>query len=145
MKLIVSVLLLMFTSCFLKTTNKMAICIENNSDVDSVVNIKTLVNGKFYKLVPVKRNFTIVHFERFFIEFPAKTNNVELTFVVDRSKDTAKCIIHKDSLTAKSCIHVNFNETVFRKGNQIYDQILQKDSLIQKAFYCEIVNGQILP
>ena len=56
MKTILYLTLLIFTSCLTKKANRVGVYLENNSEADSVINIKTLINGKFYKGVPVKRN-----------------------------------------------------------------------------------------
>lgn len=65
----------------MKSTSKVVVYMENNSDVDSVINIRTLVNGRLYKVVPVKKNMTVVNFVPLIVEFPDKTDSIRLTFI----------------------------------------------------------------
>lgn len=37
-------------------------------------------------------------------------------------------------------MHVNLNEIVFKKGDQVPGKILDKDSIMEREFYCELLN-----
>ena len=140
MKKLTYLILFTLAGCFTKRTNSVVVYMENNSDMDSVINIKTLLNGKFYKVVPVKWNATVIKFVPLIVEFPDKMDSITLTFLNINRGDSTSCVVHRKILNPKTWVHVNFNEVIFKKGSKYYDEILSKDSLVNYEFYSEIIS-----
>lgn len=140
MKRLLYPLMLIALCCCNKKGNDIVVLFENNSDVDSIINIETYIDDDFYKSVQVKRDTTRVRYEELLIKPPTEKKNVKLLFVIGKSKDTASCIVYKPVLNKKSYVHVNFNELLFKKGFNYLGQMLQKDSIVRKNFYCEIID-----
>jgi hypothetical protein len=139
MKKIPYLILFTVAGCLSKRTNKVPVYLENNSDADSVFNIKTLINYKFYKVVPVKRNPIADRYENLVVELPVKMDSIILTFIISETGDSTSCVLHRELMNAKSWVHVNFNETIFKKGSSYLGQVLRKDTLISHEFYSEII------
>lgn len=135
----VYLILLIFSGCLTKRINNITVYFENNSDVDSVINIKTFINDRFYKVVSVKRNITVVRYEKLIIDIPVKTDNVILTFVITNTGDSTNCVLNSEMLRTESSVHVNFNETIFKKGFNYLGQILRRDTIVRHEFYSEII------
>lgn len=133
-------ILLIFSGCLTRRINNIAVYLENNSDVDSVITIKTFINDRFHKVVSVKRNTTVVGFEKLMLEIPVETDNVILTFVINKSGDSTSCVLNSERLKAESSVHVNFNETVFKKGFNYLGHILKRDTIIRHEFYSEVIS-----
>jgi hypothetical protein len=139
MKKITYLVLFILAGCFTKRS-EVVVYMENNSDLDSVINIKTLINGKFYKVVPVKRNTIAVKLVPLIVKFPDKMDTVKLTFINSNRGDSSSCVVRREILSPKTWVHVNFNQVVFRKGRRFYDRILERDTLMGREFYSEIIN-----
>jgi hypothetical protein len=140
MKKLFYLILLAVTGCITKSTNEVPVYLENNSEADSVINIKTLINGKFYKGVPVKRNPIADKYEKLMVEWPDTMDSTVLTFIISETGDSTRCILYRDSLHSKTWVHVNFNEAIFKKGSKLYDVILSRDSVVKHEFYSEVIN-----
>ncbi|OQP47723.1 hypothetical protein [Niastella populi] len=133
-------ILLAVAGCITKSTNKVPVYLENNSETDSIINIKTLINGKFYKDVPVKRNPIADRYEKLMVEWPDTMDSTVLTFIIKETGDSTRCVLHRDSLNPKTWVHVNFSEAIFKKGSKLYDVILSSDSVVKHEFYSEVIN-----
>src|SRR5689334_23160775 len=129
--------LLTFTGCLTKKSDKFSVCMENNSDTNAVINIETLINGKFYKVIPVRRNTAVVHFESLIVEFPGKGDSLNLTFVISGTKDSTSCVVDRKKWRPESWVHVNFNEVGFKKGARLFDEIFSRDTIVHREFYSE--------
>lgn len=135
-------MLFALAGCLTKKTSKVAVYIENNSDVDSVVFMKAFINDKFYKVVSVKRNRTLVTYEKLMVELPVKMDSVILKFVISKTGDSTSCVLNSEMLSAESPVHVNFNEIIFKKGFDYLGHILKNDSVVKREFYSEVIKNE---
>lgn len=87
----------------------------------------------------VKRGTTVVRFEKLMLEIPVERDNVILTFIINKSGDSTSCVLDREMLRAESSVHVNFNETIFKKGFNYLGHILKRDTIIRREFYSEIM------
>lgn len=132
-------MLFALAGCLTKKADRVAVYLENNSDVDSVVHIKTFINDKFYKVVSVKRITTVVKYEKLIVELPVNMDSVVLKFVIGKTGDSSSCFLNSEILSAKPIIHVNFSEIIFKKGFDYWGHILKNDSVVRRKFYSEII------
>jgi len=140
MKKIAYLVLFTLTGCFTKGKNEVVVYMENNSDVDAVINIKTLINGRLYKVTPVKRQSTADILVPLVVKFPDNMDSIKLTFINSNRGDSASCVVHRELVGPKTWVHVCFNELIFKKGFKLYDKVLNRDSLMDYKFYAEIIN-----
>lgn len=139
MKITTYLILFALAGCLTKKTNRIAVYLENNSDVDSVVHVKAFINDKLYKVVSVKRITTVVKYEKLIVELPVKMDSVILKFVISKTDDSTSCVLNSGMLNAESSVHVNFNEVIFKKGFDYLGHILQNDSVVKRKFYSEVI------
>lgn len=135
-------MLFALAGCLTKNTNRVAVYLENSSDVDSVVYIKTFINDKFFKVVPVKRITTVVKYEKLIVELPVKMDSVTLKFAISKTGDSTSCVLNSEMLSAGSPVHVNFKEIIFKKGFDYLGHILKNDSVVKREFYSEVFKNE---
>jgi hypothetical protein len=98
-------LLPVIIACCNEKSDRVVILVENNSDIDPVVYLRTYIDGKFIKTIEVKRDTSKVQFERLLIEHAFRQNNtITLGFTIERSNDTTSCVVSREQLTDKSFV-----------------------------------------
>ncbi len=119
--------------------DNITVLIENNSDIKPVIEIVTMVNDSLFAKQLIRRNNERVSYTEFTITKPIKGDVLKLKFFIVGEKDTTSCNIIKDSIKKKATVHVNFNEVLFKKGDRYKGFVLDKDTIIKKEFYSEVM------
>jgi hypothetical protein len=111
--------------------------IENSSDVNPEVNIEIYSNNKFLRKEVVRISNT-VNFTVFDIK--SIPDSLILKFILLETKEETGCMVLKTNIHNKyASVHVNFSEVLFKNGD-IYKSVkLNKDSIVKRIFYSEIM------
>ena len=128
-----------FYSCFDKD-KVIKIAIENNSDLKHSIEISTYLGDSLIDKRMIKRDTSKVSFSNFEVNLSKAEGKKEFSFIVTGSNERTNCIVFLDSLDKTALLHVNYLEVLFKKGYQYKSEILTKDTVVQKEFYCEIMN-----
>ncbi len=112
---------------------------ENNSDIKPAIEITTSVNDSFYAVHTVKCVKEKITNTNFIITTPIKWDIIKLKFSINGYLDTSICNIIRDSVKNEIVVHVNLNEILFKKGWNYKSYILDKDTIVQKQFYSEVM------
>jgi len=115
------------------------VLVENNSDIKPIIEIVTNVNDTLYARHMVKRNKEKVDYTEFTITKPVKWDVINLKFFINGEMDTTSCSVIRDSIKKNATVHVNLNEVLFKKGDSYKGHALDKDTLIKKEFYSEVI------
>lgn len=116
--------------------------LENSSETIPVLTVATYINGSYYNTIRVKKNTSAINWANYQLLLPSNKDSVQIMFVIPENNCRTACILLRDSLTSRSWMHVNYNEVLFRKGDQYYGYILSKDTVVEKNFYCEVTNNK---
>ncbi len=133
-----SLFVLLLIGCKSKT-KQIEILVENSSNVNDSINIDLIVNDIFYKKVPVKRGKETIKYEKIEMDFPKDESVIHLKFKLNSTGELAESIVKKDSIKGKAIVHVNFLEVRFNKGFELGNRVLEKDSIVRREFYSEIM------
>lgn len=136
--LILKLTLLLFMSC--KNSKSLNIYYENGSDINSEVIIETFLEDNLIDNRTVRRGDTLIHWELLSIKLPKSDDSIRLRFKVPETNYNSECTISKSQISSKTWLHVALKEVVFKKGDRIPGKILEKDSIMERKFYCELVN-----
>ena len=124
-----------------KTRNReITISIENSSHIQKKIVVESLLNGHSIDKRDVVKGENTVHLESFKIPISNNQDSISIAFKVLGTQYNAKCNFSPKQITNATWIHVNLNEIVFKKGYEYNGRILEKDTIIEKFFYCELVN-----
>lgn len=127
--------------CGTSAKRSIIIRFENNSDLDTVLTIDTYLDGQNIKSTSVKRDLLNIYDTSVNISVKGvEKQKVELQFIIESTHDTASCIISPQQADRLGYIHVNFVKKVFEKGYLVFDKILDKDSVVHRDFYCELID-----
>lgn len=121
------------------SSDNITVLMENNSDMKPIIEIITNVNDTLYAKHVVKRNKERVSYTEFTITKPVKWDVIKLKFFINGEMDTTLCSVIKDSIKKNTTVHVNFNEVLFKKGDSYKGYVLDKDTIIKKEFYSEVI------
>ncbi|MCP9749776.1 hypothetical protein [Ferruginibacter sp. HRS2-29] len=133
-----SILILVGSSCN-NSSGYITVLLENNSDTRPAIEIVTNVSDTLYAKHIVKRNKEQISYTEFKITQPVKWDEIKLTFFVNGGLDTASCSIVRDSIKKNTTVHVNLNEVLFKKGDSYNGYTLDKDTVVKKQFYSEVI------
>lgn len=126
-------------ACEKKEDRRISIYFENNSDFSSL-DIDVYLNGDFCKTIIVPRDSTKIYDASLVASYVERGNeNLQLKFLIKSTGDTVSFIGTSKQIDSIDYIHVNYIETVLRKGFVVYNRVLNKDSVAYKSFYCEPV------
>jgi hypothetical protein len=117
------------------------IWIENSSDIKDSIYVKTFIGDSLVDQRQIYRDSIADRIIPFAIHLP-KAKNVQyftFRFVALPENSESSTVIRVDSIEAISFLHVNYVETLFKKGYVIFTDTLKADSIIRKDFYSEIV------
>jgi hypothetical protein len=135
--IVISCLLLM---CFGCKTKHIEIIIENSSDISDSISIDVMLDSAvLYKNISVKKDKEKLKFESVNIDFPENKTDVRLNFRMNNTGELTGSTVIKDSIKQKAIIHVNFLEVRFLKGFELGTRVLDKDSIVRREFYSEII------
>lgn len=132
------VFLVQFCNC---SDNKLLIGYENNSAYNDDIVIKTIISNQEVYSDTVRRNThtSAIKFWRD-IELSDVIGDT-IYFIMGKGNDeylSDKITLAENSLKDK-WLHVNFTEMLFRKGDDFYGTVLEADTIIERSFYCELV------
>jgi hypothetical protein len=124
-----------------KGSDNLNIYYENCSDVNEKVSVETYLDGKLIDTRDVIKGDTLVKMDNLKLKLSDIGDTVKLQFRIQGKGYHSECNFSKNAITQNSWVHVNLREILFRKGDQVPGQVLEKDSLIEKEFYCELVQN----
>jgi hypothetical protein len=127
-----------FSCAFQK--RELTISLENSSSVNRKIVIETLLGVNTIDKREVVKGENVVNFESFNLALPNNTDSVCLQFKVLGTNYVTKCNFLQSQIKKRSWVHVNFSEVLFRKGYKLFERILDKDTVIERRFYCELMN-----
>jgi hypothetical protein len=122
-----------------QTANDVTIAMENNSDIKPCIKIATYVNGNFYDTTNVCRSKGTVSYKKIIVKNLLHFKNPILKFFILNDIDTSICNIITDSIKNGVTVHINYNEILFKRGDSYYGRILEKDTVVKKEFYSEVM------
>lgn len=117
--------------------------LENSSDVHNPITVLIYLDNMLQDTVVVYRNNKVVKYEEVLLKYPKGVKAVDLKFKIVSIDNETSCKVWQDSLNDKSIIHVNFIETLFKKGDYYKGRNLKKDSVIRSELYCEALYHKI--
>lgn len=131
-------LLIVFLCNCKSNEETIAIWIENNSDMKNRIEVTTYLNDSIIDKREIIKDSIADKVLPFRIKLPSLRTQAVFKFVIPGNEET-RCLVKPDSINNKTLLHVNYVEKVFKKGSQFNKAILQKDSIIRKEFYCDIM------
>jgi hypothetical protein len=137
--ILICLLILIVYACTPKAS--VNIWIENSSDIKDSIYVKTFLGDSMVDQRPIYRDSIADRIFPFTIQLPKAKNGKYFTFrfITFPENLETSIIINVDSVEAISFLHVNYVETLFKKGYVIFSDTLKADSIIKKEFYSEIV------
>lgn len=132
-----TVLLLFLVSCNQNKT--LNIFIENGSASQKTIPVEVYVNDSLYKIVTVNQGENVIRSKHIGVLISASTIT-KVGFKISNTEYGTQCSVKPRSLTNKTWMHVALSEIVFKKGYKYGDRILDKDTMLKKDFYCELVD-----
>ena len=137
---LIGLVIILLTACSIPNKKEVTVYFENNSDMDSILTIKTYLNDTFYKTIQVRRNRSKIYDTSLIVSYEQVNNNsLKLKFMVDNKQDSTSCLLPVAEKDTVSYVHVNFLTIVFKKGYVVYEKTLERDSVVEHQFYCELV------
>jgi predicted transcriptional regulator len=133
------------TFCLLTTffgckKKQIEIIIENSSNVTDSLSINVMLENKLiFKNIHVKRDRNKITFEVLRIDFPKGKTTASLNFTLNNTGEMTQSLVSRDSIKQKATVHVNFLEVRFLKGFALGTKVLQKDSIVRREFYSEVI------
>ena len=118
------------------------IYIENGSLSQKTIPLEIYLDGKLVKEVDVTRKDNIVSSKHVQLLLP-ETNEVKLIFKIPQTEWKTECVFKKGELSKKTWIHVALSELEFKKGYQYMGRTLERDTVVERKFYCELVDSPI--
>ncbi|HEY1201775.1 MAG TPA: hypothetical protein VGE79_12370 [Niastella sp.] len=115
---------------------------ENNSETLPAITVSTYVNGSLYNTQQVEHDSASIRWKSFRLALPADGDSINMMFTIAESSSKTACTIIRKDLTSKSWIHVNYSEVLFKKGDQYFDHVLDRDSIVERKFYCEVTDSK---
>lgn len=115
--------------------------IENSSDLHDSIEVLTYLDDSLMDKRIVRRDSIADAYSPFLIDYNMSGNKKEhvLRFAIPDLQKQTSCLISTDSVAKGVWIHVNHVEQVWRKGRQIENEVLERDSVYDNSFYCEII------
>jgi hypothetical protein len=111
--------------------------IENSSDVRPVINMEIYREDKLFRK-EIVRKYNVARFTELRIQNIPDT--LFLRFVIPQTKEETSCEILKKNIDKNfATVHVNLTEILFKKGDTYKGSILDKDSIMKRNFYCEVM------
>lgn len=135
--LVVTLLLFICLSC--NSIKKINIYIENSSMVKDEVTVETYLDGQLCDSRVVKRGESTIHWEHVTLDLPIGKDSFSVAFKIPRTQYYTTCQINKKDLTKETWVHVNLSEVLFKKGYTYYTGILERDTIVSRGFFCEIL------
>jgi hypothetical protein len=137
-KFLILILFFCFQNCTHKN-NEIKIYLENSSNVAKTITVTTFINNRKVDERTVAKDTIADRFRTFNVKLlETDKNPVEIAFRLGGRTETTSCIINPDSIKNVT-VHVNFVETLFKKGYQYESKVLDTDTIVRKDFYCEIL------
>ena len=139
-KIFIFVIGIVFLACSCWNTQKtITIAIENNSDIKTNIEVSTYLDDSLIDKRLIKRDTFNVSFSIFKMTVQTGKKSSIVKFELSNSGQKAECRIKPDSINNNSVIHVNYIETLFKKGYQYKSKILNKDTVVREELYCEVM------
>lgn len=139
MKQIICIYLLFIPCLFSCNYNQkyIKVFIENSSDIKPVINVEIYSNNKLYRREAIKKS-NITNFTEFSIDnIP---DSLVLRFILLETKEETICkVLSKNIHKGHASVHVNFSEVLFKKGDMYKSIKMEKDSIVKRIFYCEVM------
>lgn len=132
--------ILILGSC--KGSENLNIYYENISDVNEKVSVETYLDGKLIDTRVVSKGDTMVKMDNLKLKMSDIGDTVNLQFRIQGKGYHSECNFSKKGITQNSWVHVNLREILFKKGDHIPGQVLEKDSIMEREFYCELVQNR---
>jgi hypothetical protein len=118
-----------------------SIWIENNSDLNSYMEFSTYIDDSLVDKRKINKDSIADNIQPFGVEFtPGKYKILIFRFVSSIRGESVRCVVNIDSISKSSLLHVNYVYRVLRKNPLVDQPDLQKDKLLRKDFYCELIN-----
>ena len=135
-----------FLFCFLicsckSNSSVLNVWIENNSDENKNIEISTYVNDSLVDKRNITKDSIADRISTFKVDlnFPSVPKRYVVKFVSSPFGEETSCLLIADSLNKRTLMHVNYVKRLFKKGNELDNRILMKDTVVRKEFYCEIL------
>jgi len=135
---LVLTIILSLPSCK-KDKQTIRVWIENNSTINNNLEVRTYLNDSLLDTRNIQKDSVADRVKPFEISYNSTGKILNVSFVIVGTNEKTSCSINIDSLTPRSLVHMNYVEKGFKKGDQYNNAILQTDSIIDKRFYCEIM------
>lgn len=137
-------ILLAISSC--RSNKRLNIYIENGSASQKVIPVQVYINDSLTTIVNVTQFENKISSKHVSIQL-GNDKLLRIGFKIPNTSYETECVIKPADLSSKSWLHVGYGETVLPKGFNYYGKILAKDTMVERRFYCELVElpicGQI--
>jgi hypothetical protein len=134
-------MIVLLSGC-VKKPPEVYIWIENSSDVTKELPIATYLNGKLVDERVITGDSIIGMKYSFKLPLVQQVDQYTLDFKAMGGNETVSYKFSTDTLNKGSIVHVNYVEVLFKKGYQYYSETLTKDTIVEKKFYAELLNGR---